>query len=118
MQNKILLALTGSVPVTITLTWQSIITAGAVVGSLVTIITLLAKLVRWVDKQKKQDTEIKALQDKHDKDIKSIQHEQTLIIYGVLAALKGLQEKGCNGPVTEAINKFERYLNQKAHDEE
>lgn len=103
---------------TITLTWQSIITAGAVVGALVTILTLLAKLVRWVDKQKKQDTEIKALQEKHDKDIKAIQHEQTLIIYGVLAALKGLQGQGCNGPVTEAISKFEKYLNQKAHDEE
>lgn len=102
----------------ITLTWQSIITAGAVVGALVTIITLLVKLVRWVDKQKKQDTELKALQGKHDEDIRSIQHEQTLIIYGVLAALKGLREKGCNGPVTEAIGKIEKYLNQKAHDEE
>ena len=103
---------------TITLTWQSIVTAGAVVAALLTIIGLLAKLVRWVDRQKKQDTELKALQERHDEDIRSIQHEQTLIIYGVLAALKGLQEKGCNGPVTEAIGKFEKYLNQKAHNEE
>ena len=103
---------------TITLTWQSIITAGAVVGALATIITLLVKLVRWVDKQKKQDSDIKALQEKHDKDIKDLQHEQTLIIYGILAALKGLQEQGCNGPVTQAIDKIERYLNQKAHNEE
>ena len=29
---------------------------------------------------------------------------------------KGLQEKGCNGPVTEAINKIEKYLNAKAHE--
>ena len=102
----------------ITLTWQTVITAGAVVGALVTIITLLAKLVRWVDKQKKQDAELKALQEKHDKDIKAIQREQTLIIYGVLAALEGLQEKGCNGSVTETISKIKKYLNQRAHDEE
>ena len=117
MQSETVL-LAGSSPVTITLTWQSIITAGAVVGALVTIITLLVKLVRWVDKQQKQDTDIKDLRDKHDKDIKALQHEQTLVVYGILAALKGLQEKGCNGPVTEAINKIEKYLNQRAHDEE
>lgn len=101
----------------ITLTWQSIITAGAVIAALTTIITLLVKLVRWVDKQKKQDTDIKALQEKHDRDIKALQHEQTLAIYGILAALKGLKEQGCNGPVTQAIDKIEKYLNQKAHDE-
>lgn len=100
-----------------TITWQSIITAGAVVAALVTMVTLLVKLVRWVDRQKGQDADIKALQEKHDKDIKALQHEQTLAIYGILAALKGLKEQGCNGPVTEAINKIEKYLNQKAHDE-
>lgn len=101
----------------IEVTWQSLITAGAVVGALTTIITLLVKVVRWVDRQKKQDSEIKALQEKHDRDIKALQHEQTLAIYGILAALKGLQEQGCNGPVTEAVNKIEKYLNQKAHGE-
>lgn len=103
---------------TVTLTWQTIITTGAVIGALTTIITLLVKLVRWVDKQREQDTTIHALQTKHDEDIKSIQKEQTLIVYGVLAALKGLQEQGCNGSVTKTIEKIEKYLNQKAHDEE
>lgn len=100
-----------------TVTWQTIITAGAVTGALVTIITLLVKLVHWIDRQKAQDSEIRALQEKHDRDIKALQHEQTLAIYGILAALKGLKEQGCNGPVTEAINKIDKYLNQKAHDE-
>lgn len=102
---------------TIEVSWQSIITAGAVVGALATIITMLVKLLRWVDRQKKQDSDIKSLQDKHDRDIKALQHEQTLAIYGILAALKGLKEQGCNGPVTQAIDKIEKYLNQKAHDE-
>lgn len=59
---------------------------------------------KWVLKQNKQDDEIKALKE-----------EQTVICYGVLAALKGLQEQGCNGPVTHAINEMEKYLNKKAH---
>ena len=59
---------------------------------------------KWVLKQNKQDVEIKALKE-----------EQTIICYGVLAALKGLSEQGCNGPVTEAINKIEKHLNVQAH---
>ena len=61
-------------------------------------------LCRWVIRQNKQDTEIKALKE-----------EQTVICYGVLAALKGLREQGCNGPVTQAIDKLEKHLNIQAH---
>ena len=59
---------------------------------------------KWVLKQNAQDIEIKELKE-----------EQTVICYGVLAALKGLKEQGCNGPVTLAINEMEKYLNKKAH---
>ena len=51
-------------------------------------------------------------------ELKSIRKEQTLICYGLLACLKGLNEQGCNGPVTEAMNRLEEHLNQAAHDEE
>lgn len=99
----------------ITITWQSFITAAAVVGAVIALVTYFSKVVRWVDKQSKQDEEIKQLKKHHEDDIKSIKDEQTLLVYGVLACLKGLKEQGCNGPVTEAINKYEKYLNQKAH---
>lgn len=88
----------------IVITWQSIITAAAVVGAVVALVTYFTKVVRWVDKQAKQDMEIK-----------KIKEEQALLVEGILACLKGLKEQGCNGPVTEAINKYESYLNQKAH---
>lgn len=101
----------------LTLTWQSIITAGAVVGALVTIITLLVKLVRWVDKQKKQDSEIKALQDKHDRDLDALKHELTIICFGLRGALQGLIEKGCNGPCKDALNLLDKHLNKAAHDD-
>lgn len=99
----------------IVLTWESVITASAVVGAAIALVTYFSKVVRWVDKQKKQDEDIKGLQKHHEEDMASIKEEQTLIVYGVLACLKGLSEQGCNGPVTEAINKFEKHLNQKAH---
>ena len=99
----------------ITLTWQSFITAAAVVGAVIALVTYFSKVVRWVDKQNEQDKEIQKLKKHHEDDIASIKEEQTLLVYGILACLKGLSEQGCNGPVTEAIGKYEKYLNQKAH---
>ena len=99
----------------ITLTWQTIITASAFLGAVVAIATLIAKLVRWVDRQKKQDEDIKALRKHHEEDMAIIKEENTLLVFGILACLKGLREQGCNGPVTETIDKIEKYLNQKAH---
>lgn len=99
----------------ITLDWQSIITAAAVVSAIIALVTSFSKMVRWFDKQKAQDNDIKEIRQHHEDDMASIKKEQTLLVYGVLACLKGLREQGCNGPVTEAINKIEKYLNETAH---
>lgn len=97
------------------ITWQTIITAAAVVSALTVIITLFVKVVRFIDRQKKQDTELSDLRSLHNADMASMKKEQTLLVYGILACLKGLKEQGCNGPVTEAINKIEKHLNENAH---
>ena len=52
------------------------------------------------------------------REISAIRKEQTLICYGVLACLKGLKEQGCNGPVSAALDKMEKHLNQAAHEGE
>ena len=131
------------------ITWQTIITVGAVITALTVIITLFVKVVRFIDRQKAQDEEIKsnraerekeiadlrhkvevaekALREQHSKDmaqlrkeehdhVAAMKQEQTLLVYGILACLKGLKEQGCNGPVTEAISKIEKHINQKAHE--
>lgn len=100
----------------IELTSQTIITAAGVVTALGVLIGVLVKLVRWVDKQKAQDIRMNDLEEKHEKDMKSMQEENQLLMYGILSCLKGLQEKGCNGPVTDAVKKIEKYLNAKAHE--
>ena len=100
----------------ITLTWQTVITASAVVAAFLTLVGIFAKAVRWMDKQKQQTEDIAALRSTHNHDMEATNQELTLLVYGVLACLKGLKEQGCNGPVTEAINKIEKHLNQKAHE--
>jgi hypothetical protein len=102
----------------ITLTWQTIITAAAVIGAVIAIASYFSKIVRWVDQQKNQDEDIKALKQHHEKDMANTNEEMTLLVYGILACLKGLKEQGCNGPVTDAINRFEKHLNHKAHKQE
>ena len=65
--------------------------------------------------EQKFDNEMKELRNRHAKEHEETQEEQTLVIYGLLACLKGLAEQGCNGPVSEAIDKIEKHINKKAH---
>lgn len=88
----------------ITLTWQSVVAAAAIVGALVALLNYLRKVFGWFERQEKQDAEIKA-----------IKAEQELLTEGILACLKGLSEQGCDGAVTEAIGKIETHINSKAH---
>ena len=88
----------------IVITPQGLITAGAVIAALVAIFGYYNKVYKFVEQQKKQD-----------EDIKSMKEELTILTYGVLACLKGLKEQGCNGAVTDAIDRTEKFLNQKAH---
>ena len=101
---------------TITLTWQGVITAAAVLTALVTLVAFFVKAVRWVDKQEAQDKELTAVKAHHEDDIHALKEELTLIMYGLLAALQGLQEQGCDGPVTDAVDRINKHLNKKAHE--
>ncbi len=48
----------------------------------------------------------------------SIKKENTLVIYALGACLDGLHQQGCNGKVTEAMNKISKYINNAAHDQD
>ena len=91
-------------PGTITVSWQTLITAAAILTAIGAILKSYNKGYDFVKRQKEQDTIIK-----------DIQEEQTILTYGVLACLKGLHEQGANGPVTEAIDKIEKHINKRAH---
>ena len=88
----------------VTLTWQTVISIAAVITAITTVLGRYNKLYDWVKKQEEQEKQIKAIQE-----------EQALLTYGVLACLKGLAEQGCDGAVTDAIQKIEKHLNEKAH---
>ncbi len=82
----------------------TIITVAGVLGAVTAIGAAAYRAVKWFQTQERQT-----------KDIEDMQEELCMLTYAVLACLKGLKEQGCNGPVTEAIGKVEKYINQKAH---
>lgn len=89
----------------ITISWQTVITAAAFVSAVIALLKTYNRGYNFVKRQTEQD-----------KIIADIQEEQAILTYGILACLKGLQEQGANGPVTEAIQKIEKHLNEKAHE--
>lgn len=86
---------------------ETIIMTASIISALVVIFSAIFAVYRWYLRQNQQDEEIEKMKS-----------EQCLLTYGILACLKGLKEQGCNGPVTEAINKIEKHVNQQAHDQE
>ena len=78
--------------------FASLLTALGIIGGVV------VWCVKFVGRQKKQDKELEAMCE-----------EQTIMCFAILACLKGLREQGCNGPVSEALEKLEKHLNKQAH---
>lgn len=90
----------------ITVTPNGIITAVAVITAVGTLIGLLFALFKWLERQRRQDD-----------DIKSLKKEMTLVCYCMSSVLDGLLQQGCNHTVPAAKEKLDKYLNQKAHDQ-
>ena len=89
------------------ITPNTIVAAAGVVTAIIFFLKLLKKAIEWLNKQKKQDG-----------DIKSIKKEMTLMCYCMSACLDGLLQLNCNHTVPKAKDKLDKYINQSAHDQE
>lgn len=100
---------------------------GALAGAFVTYITVIGKLPKRVNALEKwrEDMASEKLPDRVEdmerwrkyvqEDTDNSVDERALLLKSLLACLKGLQEKGCNGPVTSAIRDLEAYLLEQSH---
>lgn len=86
---------------------NTIISVVALLTALFTLFKYYNKVYAWVRKQ-----------DMQDKDIKNVKSEMTLICFCMSASLDGLMQLGANNSVPVAKDKLDKYLNQKAHDQE
>ena len=81
------------------------------------IVAAVFKFVDWLRTPSQQKGELKNLHEKHDADMKAVQTELTVIVYGLRGALQGLIEKGCNGPCKDALQMLDKHLNKSAHEQ-
>ena len=94
---------------------QTIISAAALLTAVTAIFVFAKKGFKWFSKPDELETEIKALREKHENDMAESNEERQLICYALAACLDGLQQLGCNHTVTDAKNKMDKHLNEKAH---
>lgn len=97
------------------ITWDTIITAGAVVGAIVSMLLIVLKVHKWYLRQQEQDAKIKELQEHHEKDLERVRKENKLICEGLSACLDGLSQLGANHTVPIVKKKLDDHLNEEAH---
>ena len=76
---------------------------------------------RQEEAQKKEETRQKIEQliehnKRVDATLQAMAEENTLQCYCLLAALRGLEELHCDGPVKDGIKRLEKHLNKRAHE--
>lgn len=98
-----------------TINTEIIIEIGKIIGAVGVIAGVVFAFVKWILKQDKQSKDIKMLHEQHDKDLKDVQEELCIVNYAVFAALDALKQQGYNGGVSEARDKLEKHINNKAH---
>ncbi len=47
---------------------------------------------------------------------RDINEENALVIYALRACLDGLHQQGCNGKVTDAMERIDKHINKAAHE--
>lgn len=83
----------------------------AVIGTITVIGAFFIAIFKWYtnnisNKLNNYNNRITAL----EKENNTSKEQNTILLKGQLACLKGLKEQGCNGPVTQSINEIESYL--------
>ncbi|MGM9647249.1 MAG: branched-chain amino acid ABC transporter permease [Eubacteriales bacterium] len=86
------------------ITWDTIITAGSVVGAIISMLVVVLKVHKWYLRQQKQNEEIARMKK-----------ENKLICEGLSACLDGLSQLGANHTVPVVKKKLDDHLNEVAH---
>lgn len=101
---------------TLEVTWESIVFSGAVLGAIALIWKWISGGVEMAKKPTENEKRIEELSQHHESDMREVREELRILTYGILACLKGQQEQGLDGPVSEAVVMIEKHLNKKAHE--
>lgn len=104
------------------ITFNGILVVLGIIVAIVAGITAIIMIVKWItglhDKVQKWDGYEKTMENCQtdiDAKLQQLQAEQCMLTYCMMAVLDGLHQQGCNGKVTEAREKLDKYLNKTVH---
>lgn len=95
-----------------------IIKAAEIIGAASVILSVIIGGYKLYDKMIDRLAELERRVAALEQENRSIKKENALVIYALGACLDGLHQKGCNGKVTEAMDKISKHINNAAHDQE
>lgn len=93
----------------------TIITIASLISAIGIIIGVPKAFLKHRDNKREKERLQQEQNDKQNESIAEIKTEQTLLCFAVTACLDGLHQQGCNGNVTDALNRMNKYLNINAH---
>ena len=91
-------------------------TGKSIVDRIATIEESVHGLNEKLDRDYRRINEIEKELARHRRSQKRDREEMEIIMRGVLAALQGLQQQGCNGTVSTTVDEINTYLNKLAHE--
>ena len=90
-----------------------------ILAGIIVSLGIISTPVAWLIKKMLEITKnLKSLNDwnlRQQQDIEEGAEEHQIIMESILAALRGLSEQGCNGPVSRGIENLEAYMLNKSH---
>ena len=92
-----------------------ILKLAAIITALSVIFGVIIGGYKMYDKLIDNNKELERRVAELEKQNQSINKESALIIYALGACLNGLHQQGCNGEVTKAMNRINKYINNAAH---
>ena len=96
-----------------TITPQNIITAGAVITAIGTILGVVYKLHKAMDRHER----FIERHEKSEQELKIVKQEQELMFSALCACLDGLEQLGANHTVPITKARLENWLNKRAHED-
>lgn len=86
------------------------------VGAICTIGAPIAAIVTAIVKSKARRHKTEDIVEKLQNDMQASKEERAILMNGTLACLRGVQQLGANGPVSNGIKKIEQFLSDHGHE--
>ena len=94
-----------------------IVKLAEIIGACSVVLGMIIGIYKLYDRMTDKLSVLEKRVSELERENQGIKKENTLVIYALGACLDGLHQQGCNGKVTEAMDRIGKYINNAAHDQ-